>query len=287
MKFSLILTTLNRPDFLSECLKSLSKQIYKEFEVIIIDQSDDNKTQELIKECNYKFDIIYKKVKFKALSKARNLGIDISNGEYIALLDDDARYSENYLNEANNILSKYSGKTLILSGRIIDDKVNEEFVSYSCINDQEIFNDTKIFKVCLSAALILKKYDILKVKKFDENFGIGAYFGAAEETDLILRLIDEGSSIIHCSNMIVYHLKPKNNLDINLIEKTYKYALGGGALFKKHIIYRKKIKLIFRYVRSLIVPSVKMLTSFLNFYERKRYKTILIGHINGFLQYKE
>ena len=97
MKFSLILATLNRPEFVKECLNSLDKQSFKDFEVIVIDQSDDNKTRDIIMENNFSINLKYEKVKIKGLSKARNVGLSIAKGEYIALVDDDARYKEDYL----------------------------------------------------------------------------------------------------------------------------------------------------------------------------------------------
>ena len=43
--FSLILATLNRPTEVQICLKSLSQQTFRNFEIIIIDQSNNNDTE--------------------------------------------------------------------------------------------------------------------------------------------------------------------------------------------------------------------------------------------------
>lgn len=285
MKFSLILPTLNRPQYVVECLNSLDKQNFNDFEVIIIDQSEDNYTEEKIKKINLKFNITYKRVNFKGLSKARNYALKFCCGEYICLLDDDARYEENYLGEAYNILEKYKNEKLIISGKIIDDIKNEDFIDYSCIDNEELFRDSRIFKVCLSAALIINKNLVINAGSFDENFGVGAFFGAAEESDLILRLLENGSEVIHCKNMIAYHLKPDLSYNLDVENKIYNYALGGGALFKKHIIYRKKIKYIPRYLRSLIVPTIKIILNLNNKTYVKRNMKILQGHIYGFIKF--
>jgi glycosyltransferase involved in cell wall biosynthesis len=47
MKFSLIIGTLNRCRELEICLESLRKQVFRDFEVIIIDQSINDSTQQL------------------------------------------------------------------------------------------------------------------------------------------------------------------------------------------------------------------------------------------------
>lgn len=287
LKFSLILPTLNREKFIEECLNSIQNQIFKNFEVVVIDQSDNNYTEKVVKSFQKTLNIIYKKVNFKGLSKARNLALKYCSGEYIALLDDDARYSKEYLALANKILDKYKNKKLILSGKIIDDVLSEDFIDYSKVSNGEIFDDKRIFKVCLSAGLIINKSKLIEIDGFDERFGVGAFFGAAEESDMILRLISEGYKIIYVERMKLYHLKPKLDISDNYYMKSYSYALGGGALFKKHIIYRKNIKLVYRYIRSLIVPTIKLILNLFNRDIRKNYKYILKGHVVGFIKFKE
>ena len=96
MLFSLIIGTLNRSDCVKYCLESLRDQFYKNFEVIIIDQSDDDQTENVIQKFD-DLDIIYKHVSYRGLSRARNEAMCHAKGDYYCLIDDDAYYSENYL----------------------------------------------------------------------------------------------------------------------------------------------------------------------------------------------
>ena len=99
MKFSIVICTLNRPIILEKCVDSILKQTFENYEIIIIDQSNDyNKLTE------QKSDkIIYKHIKQKGLSNARNVAIKIASGNYFCLMDDDAEYENNVLEIANNI----------------------------------------------------------------------------------------------------------------------------------------------------------------------------------------
>ena len=65
MKFSLIIATLNRPDILFDCLLFVSKQTYKDFEVIIIDQSDDDGIKDKLS--IFEMDIKYVRTKIRGL----------------------------------------------------------------------------------------------------------------------------------------------------------------------------------------------------------------------------
>ena len=95
MKFSLIIGTLNRCRELEICLESLRKQVFRDFEVIIIDQSINDSTQQLAN--GYQdLNIIYEHVDFMGLSKARNYALKMAHGDYFALIDDDAYYDERY-----------------------------------------------------------------------------------------------------------------------------------------------------------------------------------------------
>ena len=98
MEFSLIMGTLNRAKETAICLRSLLKQKFKDFEVIIIDQSTDEETRKLAYGAEFGgLNIIYTHVDFRGLSRARNAGLALASGRYFALIDDDAGYDENYL----------------------------------------------------------------------------------------------------------------------------------------------------------------------------------------------
>ena len=88
---SIIIPTLNRYKYLYNALKDIENQTYKNFEVIIVDQSDD--FNRLFYE-DFKFNIKLIKQKQKALWLARNKAIKISKGEFILLYDDDSKVSK-------------------------------------------------------------------------------------------------------------------------------------------------------------------------------------------------
>jgi len=85
---SVIIPTFNRAHLLRRAVKSVLNQTYARFEVIIINDGSSDDTKEVISQ----FDderIRYKNQKNKGVSAARNKGIMLARGEYIAFLDDD------------------------------------------------------------------------------------------------------------------------------------------------------------------------------------------------------
>src|SRR5690625_1857772 len=95
---SVIIPTYKRPRMLTRALKSVLMQTYKNIEVIIVDDNDENseyrkQTINFMKE--YKSNPIIKYIKHKKNkggSEARNTGIYKATGKYISFLDDDDEY---------------------------------------------------------------------------------------------------------------------------------------------------------------------------------------------------
>ena len=91
---SVVIPTLNRYNHLKNVLKDLEQQDYKNFEVIIIDQSD-NYLKSFFN--GWKFKLRHIRQNEKALWRARNTGITISKGEYVLLIDDDIRFNYSFI----------------------------------------------------------------------------------------------------------------------------------------------------------------------------------------------
>jgi glycosyltransferase involved in cell wall biosynthesis len=91
---SVIIPTLNRYEYLDRCIKDLEKQSHKNFELIIVDQSEPY-NPDFFK--NRAIDIKLIRQEFKGLWKARNNAIRASKGEYILLYDDDSIVNSNWI----------------------------------------------------------------------------------------------------------------------------------------------------------------------------------------------
>lgn len=251
MRFSLMLATLNRSKEIRECLSSLKKQTCNDFEVIVIDQSEDELTKDVVNEF-YDLNIQYFKVDFKGLSKARNFGLNYAKGDYCCLLDDDAVYSKQYLSEAKEMIDKYG--EIVISGMILSSEdYKTPFVKYKNANNRCKLNVSDILTCCPSAALAFPTSSITKAGYFDERLGVGNKFASGEETDFLLRLYDAGYEIYFCKEMVAFHpIKPVTSLSL-----IYRHYLGKGALFKIDFCKRKKIRLISLLLKNIVGIWIK------------------------------
>lgn len=93
---AVIIPTLNRYQYLKDVLLDLEKQTYTNFEVIIIDQSD-NFQQKFYDDFKLNLKVIRQEEKL--LWTARNRAIKETSADYLLFFDDDSRVNENWVQE--------------------------------------------------------------------------------------------------------------------------------------------------------------------------------------------
>jgi glycosyltransferase involved in cell wall biosynthesis len=140
MLISIIIPTYNRVQFLIETIDSILSQTYSNFELIIVsDGSNDNTKQKVnqIKDPRIKFIELEKNYGYPA--KARNDGIKISKGEYIALCDDDDLWEKNKLENQLEFIKRgydfiFTNSKFIKSKKSFAKKFYSTFFIYFFIN---------------------------------------------------------------------------------------------------------------------------------------------------------
>jgi glycosyltransferase involved in cell wall biosynthesis len=91
MKLSVIIPTYNEEQDIVDCVASLSKQSYKDFEIIVVDDGSTDKTVELIKNVQ-----IYKQ-RHQGPALARNLGAKHAKGDVLVFVDADMTFDRKFL----------------------------------------------------------------------------------------------------------------------------------------------------------------------------------------------
>lgn len=98
MKVSIIIPTYNEESVILDCLDSLSKQSFKDFEIIVVDDGSTDKTYEVLSKLqitNYKLQII--QTKHIGAGGARNEGVKHAKGEILVFVDADMTFDKNFL----------------------------------------------------------------------------------------------------------------------------------------------------------------------------------------------
>lgn len=203
MKISVIIPTRNRFNYISLLLEDLTKQDVSNFEVIVIDQSDEKKP---LAHCNHVF------VDSTGPCVSRNLGVRKSVGDVLLFLDDDARINKDFIREMTNPI--ISDRFDAVAGAICDPEGNyllsgNEFLTKSDSNFIKILTsnpNSNKSRVCMSfpgCCSAIKKNVFNIIGGFNEDFDPT---GAGEDREIAVKLFKNGFSTWYNSNAKLLHM---------------------------------------------------------------------------------
>lgn len=105
--FSIIVPTYNVEKYITDCLNSIVKQNFKDYEVIIIDDGSTDNTLNIVTKFCDKYDNFYLfKEGHSGVSAARNIGLNKSKGHYIMFLDSDDFIDSNSLLYISKVIAE-------------------------------------------------------------------------------------------------------------------------------------------------------------------------------------
>jgi glycosyltransferase involved in cell wall biosynthesis len=255
LKFSLIVATVDRTDEIRGLLDSLSKQVYKNFEVIVIDQNKDDRLKPVLDNYQKNIEIIHLRSE-KGLSRARNVGLSTAHGEIVAFPDDDCTYPVDLLARIADWMKKntsYAG----LSGRSVDKSGNESVGQF----DQRAgeINEFNIWRRMTSIGLFVR-IDILGNDcRFDETLGVGAgtEWGAAEDIDFPLQLMAKGARLYYDPSIEIIHPGVTPMYDKNAFIRGRNYGGGMARVVKKHNYpLGFKMKILIRPLGGVVLSAI-------------------------------
>ncbi len=103
--FTIITVTRNSEKHLEECIKSVLRQKFKNFEYIIIDGKSSDKTVKILKKYKKKINIIISE-KDRGIYDAFNKGVNLSEGKFICIVNSDDVLTPNALIMINKYIKK-------------------------------------------------------------------------------------------------------------------------------------------------------------------------------------
>lgn len=174
-KVSIVLPTLNRYSYLRDILNDLEKQTYKNFEVIIIDQSFPFQ-KEFYKDFGFTLKVIHQQN--PGLWTARNRGVRESSGSFIAFTEDDVRVNPDWLTQHLRCMEYFSCD--ISAGIFFLQNTNlpkhksffrwaEQFASGNALVKREVFEKVGLFDLQFE-----------RMRMGDGEFGLRCYLNGVE-----------------------------------------------------------------------------------------------------------
>lgn len=175
MKVSIVTPVYNAEKYIAKSIESVLNQTYQDFELIIINDGSKDNSEQIIQKYLNDTRIKYFPQENKGESVARNRGLDIAQGEYIAFLDADDMYYPNKIEEQLNFFNKNDDVDVVYTDiQIIDELGNNqnELKSEEIILNQNNFIASMLYRQLIPgpAAIMLRRKCIDNGLRYPENY---------------------------------------------------------------------------------------------------------------------
>ncbi len=240
--FSCIIPTHDRDQFLEECVKSVVNQSYPPIEIIISDNVPSKKTESLVKVMAEKspINIIYIGHNMMGRSSiSMNLAASKSKGDFIAFLNDDDVWEQNYLEKISYL--ELRNKSKIIYTWLIDwhneNKNQGKRIKLNLPMQDFLLKNPG----CLISNLVVEKNIFLGLGGFDE------YIHPANDKDFIIRALYFGFTYDVLEESLVFLRRHDNKRETDINKE---FLFGMKKFFKKHEFLASptiKIKFLFKY----------------------------------------
>lgn len=181
LSISIIIPMYNAEKYIERCIKSIQRQQYHDYEVILVDDGSNDHSyeicQRLIKE-DKRFRLI--KQPNQGVSVARNTGMNLAKGEWFYFLDSDDELTSDALETMGKLIqNRYDW--IVMGVRTVDTSTNEKgatawfFEGDSYIGDKNDFPELLNHKLFMYPCGKLYRKNIIKEKNI--QFPIGVQYG--------------------------------------------------------------------------------------------------------------
>ena len=216
MKASVLICIRNVQNYIQDCLNSILRQTFQDFEVILVDDNSSDNTLAIIRNIKDPRVKILRNKKHLGISPSRNKCVKNAVGEFLFFTDGDCTVSHDWLEQGLKCFKDPS--ILGVEGRIV--YVSETYQPTFSDNVQE----NRLGGNYMTGNIAYRRAIVNEVGNFDESL---TYL---EDRDLGLRVSKHGK-IIFCPKMVVTH--PKTKLTPTTYLKRAKNDVNRVRILKK------------------------------------------------------
>ncbi len=274
---SVVVNCHNSERFIEECVSSITKQSYQNFEIIIWDNKSDDLTENIIKKLSALDTRIryFRGENFVPLGAARNLAMQKCSGSWIAFLDSDDLWDHNYLSDQMGVLAGKE-KTAFGFGFVTEFVESSKTIENYGNEKKQTSFEVSIFERLLKgnfiyfSSLVFSREALSFLKGFEEDFV------QAEDYELLLRLSHDFNGI---QAGHVYYRLHQNNLSKSQTAEMY---LENLEILTKYLKNRNaKVSFAYNFAKFAIF-SLKTKRRHLFFELLKSRQNGLIYLLSGF-----
>ena len=264
---SIILPIYNGEQYLRDCLESILKQKYHNFEVILVNDGSIDSSEAICRQYVNRDDRFrYVQKEHGGASSARNYGLELVKGEYVTFIDADDWVEENYLELLHQSLKENNADISVSTYKKFDVDTNLFYLHAFQINESnQVFTQKELVEKLPQLERITESFEIIGGKLVKKSLLLGIRFN--ERTQLSENM-EFWFKLYLLSNRIAFVNK-----------EIYNFRLQDSEARK---LYNAK-----NYVDDIRVRMDRIPLLVAKGYDTKPYLENLKNYLNGRIQYLE
>jgi len=267
---SVLVCTCNRYDQVALTIESVLQNNYATFELLIIDQSSDDRTEQVVAMYQHDKRLRYIRTPTRGLGLARSLGIGLADGEIVLMTDDDCVVAGNWISEMVAAHTSYPQAVAVFCDVLPapHDKTQGFIPSTTIAHDLLMAN---LYDWCragtaqavLGAGMSVRRSMIEQLGGFDTRLGAGTPLQCAEDTDIAVRALLHGYSVYRTKRVNVIHYGFRNFTETRALMRGYMFGIAAmyGKLLRCGHLQLIPV-MLYEILRTLIVPMLQSLGKF-------------------------
>lgn len=236
-KVSVVIPAYNKSEYTKITVESVLSQTYENIEIIVVDDGSTDDTNERMKQFGDKINYIYKKN--AGASSARNEGMRVATGEYVAHIDCDDVYYPEKIEKSVKCLEKNSEYGFVYTDVYKIDEYNNivgDFSDFALKATSGWIASKLVLENWMNnSTLVARKCCFEKVGVFDENIFVPA------DWDMVIRLAAVYKAAYLPEKLTGYRISEQSTLSyLNDVVDEYIYVIKKSV--RSGLITSKKIE---------------------------------------------
>lgn len=258
---SIIIPVFNTAQFLNKCLNSVTNQSYRNLEIIVVNDGSFDTSEIVCKEFESKdsrITYIYKEN--GGLSSARNVGLELANGEYISFIDSDDFIDKDFIKILLAASLKHKSSIAVCGRKIVSERSEKEMF---------VFNRQKMWSSQEAVERMLTWNGIdgsVCDKLFHKSHFLTTRFSEgriSEDLPIVANALIDAKNIVHVGSALYNYLQRSGSITSSSFSKNKMSILISSSEVRSNVLVK--------------YPNLNKEADFYHFHHVYHLRKLLIG----------